>query len=158
MPSHSRSLWSRIRGKKNARPRVHIPQFFPVLLVLPGWAPVPVRPLNWCFFVLAPVLYSSGAFAIVMGVAVAARPWFKVLWLNLRQDLLQAGGPACNHFGPTANKKVYAQCANKVRARSIYLHCRCHFSSPGPGPGFVLGVRPVVPDLSAHAGLIPKCC
>ena len=46
---------------------------------------------------------------------------------QLRQDLLQASGPACNHFGPTANKKVYAQCANKVRARSIYLHCRCHF-------------------------------
>ena len=70
------------------------------------------------------------------GGLVSARPWFKVLWLNWRQDLLHAGRHACNHFGPTANKKVYAQCANKVRARSIYLHCRCHFQLTRPRAGF----------------------
>ena len=58
---------SRFRGQKNARPRAHLSQYSLALLVLTGWAPVPARPLDWCFFVLAPVLYSSGAFAIVMG-------------------------------------------------------------------------------------------
>ena len=58
---------SRSRGQKNARPRAHFSQYSLALLVLTGWAPVPARPLNWCFFVLAPVLYSSGAFVIVMG-------------------------------------------------------------------------------------------
>ena len=57
----------RFAGRKT-RARAFTPsQYFWVLLVLPGWAPVPVRFLHWCFLVPAPVLYSSGAFAIVMG-------------------------------------------------------------------------------------------
>ena len=58
---------ARLAGRKT-RARAFTPsQYFLVLLVLLGWAPVPVRFWDWCFFVPAPVLYSSGAFAIVMG-------------------------------------------------------------------------------------------
>ena len=92
--------------RKNVRPRARS------LSVLTGAAgsdrfcvPVLAWPLDWCRFVLAPVLYSSGAFANVMGFAVAARPWFKVLWLNLRRNLLQAGGAGMRTCWPNGKQE-----------------------------------------------------
>ena len=116
----------RFRGQKNARPRVHS---FTVLLGTAGAAGLGTSTGSVLGLVL---LRARTGFVLVRCLCYCnggpmARPWFKVLWLNWRQDLRHAGWHACNHFGPTANKKVYAQCAIKVRARSIYLHSRCHF-------------------------------
>ena len=79
---------------------------------------VPARLLYWCRFAPALVLHWYGVFAIVMGRALALRPWFKFFGSQLRHELSQAGGSGLLTFWPngkhTNMRSVQTKCAHVV--------------------------------------------
>ena len=143
------------RSEKRATARTPF-QHSLVLLVLTGCAPVTAWPLDWCRFVLAPVLYSSGAFANVMGGCCSSPAMVQGSLAQLETE------PVAGRRGRPAS--ILAQRQTRRYMRSVQTKC-AHVvyifiavaisSSPGPGPGFVLGVRPEVRDLPAREGSPP---